>query len=96
MNPDLVVRDREGKPHTVRSDAVNAMLLNEFIKEHQTVQEPKATSEEQQTTIALQEEQIKSVAASLKEQATQIHKLSAQLEMIRATPRVVENQEDCH
>ena len=92
VNPDLVVRDREGKPYTVRYDAVNAMLLNEFIKEHQTVKELKATSEKQQTTIALQEEEIKALTASLKEQATQIHKVSAQLEMIRATPRVVENQ----
>ena len=43
VNPDLVVRDREGKPYTVRYDAVNAMLLNEFLKEHRTVQELKAT-----------------------------------------------------
>jgi hypothetical protein len=40
-NPDLVVRDKEGKPFSVRYDAVNAMLLNEFLKEHQTVQEMK-------------------------------------------------------
>jgi hypothetical protein len=41
INPDLVTRDREGKPKTVRYDAVNAMLLNEFLKEHQTLQELK-------------------------------------------------------
>ena len=41
VNPDLVVRDKEGKPYTVRYEAVNAMLLNEFLKEHQTVQELK-------------------------------------------------------
>jgi trimeric autotransporter adhesin len=92
VNPDLVIRDRDGKPYTVRYDAVNAMLLNEFIKEHQTVQELKATSENQQTTIALQEAQIKSLTASLKEQAAQIHKVNAQLEMIRPTPQVVENR----
>jgi hypothetical protein len=40
-NPDLVVRDDDGKPYTVRYEAVNAMLLNEFLKEHQTVQELK-------------------------------------------------------
>jgi hypothetical protein len=88
VNPDLVIRDRDGKPYTVRYDAVNAMLLNEFIKEHQTVQELKATSENQQTTIALQEAQIKSLTASLKEQAAQIHKVNAQLEMIRPTPQL--------
>ena len=41
VNPDLVVRDEDGKPYTVRSEAENAMLLNEFLKEHQTVQELK-------------------------------------------------------
>src|SRR5262249_7687113 len=41
VNPDLVVRDKEGKPYTVRYEAVNAMLLNEFLKEHRTVQELK-------------------------------------------------------
>jgi hypothetical protein len=41
LNPDLVARDEQGKPYTVRYDAVNAMLLNEFLKEHQTVQELK-------------------------------------------------------
>jgi len=41
VNPDLVIRDREGKPYTVRYDAVNAMLLNEFLKEHRTVEELK-------------------------------------------------------
>ena len=42
VNPGLVVPDKEGKPYTVRYDAVNAMLLNEFLKEHRTVQEQKA------------------------------------------------------
>jgi hypothetical protein len=41
VNPDLVARDEKGKPYTVRYEAVNAMLLNEFLKEHQTVQELK-------------------------------------------------------
>ena len=39
VNPDLVARDKEGKPYTVRYDAVNAMLLNEFLKEHRSVQD---------------------------------------------------------
>ena len=91
-NPDLVVLDKEGKPYSVRYEAVNAMLLNEFLKEHHTVQELKVTAEKQQTTIALQETQIKSLTASLREQAAQIQKVSAQLEMIRPTPQVVENR----
>ena len=45
VNPDLVVRDKEGKPYTVRYEQVNAMLLNEFLKEHRKV-------EKQETTIA--------------------------------------------
>ena len=76
----------------MRYDAVNAMLLNEFLKEHRTVQDLKATAEKQQTTIALQESQIKALTASLREQATQIQKVSAQLETIRPTPQVVENR----
>ena len=85
VNPDLVVRDRDGKPYTVRYEAVNAMLLNEFLKEHRTVQE-------QQSKIALQENQIAALTASLREQATQIQKVSAQLEMIKPAPQVVENR----
>jgi uncharacterized coiled-coil protein SlyX len=92
INPDLIVRDKAGKPFSVRYDQVNAMLLNEFIKEHHTVQDLKATAEKQQATIALQEAQIKSLTASLKEQATQIQKVSAQLEMIKPAPQMVENR----
>ena len=92
VNPDLVVPDRDGKPYTVRYEAVNAMLLNEFLKEHRTVQELKVTAEKQQTTIALQENQIKALTASLREQATQIQKVSAQLETIKPAPQVVENR----
>ena len=52
VNPDLVVRDKEGKPYSVRYDQVNAMLLNEFLKEHQTVQELRSTAVKQEATIA--------------------------------------------
>src|SRR5438874_10690509 len=92
VNPDLVVPDRDGKPYTVRYEAVNAMLLNEFLKEHRTVQDLKVTAEKQQATIALQESQIKALTASLREQATQIQKVSAQLEMIKPAPQMVENR----
>ena len=43
VNPDLVVRDKEGKPYSVRYDAVNAMLPNEFLKEHRKVEKLEAT-----------------------------------------------------
>src|SRR5256712_8901107 len=85
VNPDLVGRDDQGKVNTVRYEAVNAMLLNEFLKEHRTVQELKATVAQQQkefqSTLTEQQKEIKSLTASLKQQASQIRKVSDQLEM---------------
>jgi hypothetical protein len=79
VNPDLVVRDADGKAFTVRYDAVNAMLLNEFLKEHRTVQEMK--------------KEIAVLTATVKEQALQIQKVSAELQMQRpALQRVANNQ----
>ena len=98
VNPDLVVRDKEGKPYTVRYEAVNAMLLNEFLKEHRTVQELKSTAArqeandaKQEATIARQQKQIEALVATVKEQATQIQKVSAQLEASKPAPQVVNN-----
>ena len=84
VNPDLVYRDNDGKIYSVRYEAVNAMLLNEFIKEHRIM-------EKQQATMTSQEAQIKWLTETVKQQATQIQKVSAQVEMIRPTPQVVEN-----
>ena len=72
VNPDLVVRDKEGKPYSVRYDQVNAMLLNEFLKEHRK-------NEEQEKTIAELKSGMTALAAMVKEQASQIQKVSAQL-----------------
>jgi Chaperone of endosialidase len=77
VNPDLVVRDKEGKPYSVRYDQVNAMLLNEFLKEHRKNEE--------------QQKQIEALTAELKEQAAQIQKVSAQLEASKPAPQVVKN-----
>jgi len=85
VNPDLVVRDRDGKPYSVRYDQVNAMLLNEFLKEHKTVQDL-------ETTVARQQKGMETLTAQLKEQAAQIQKISAQLEVNKPTPRVVKNK----
>src|SRR5262249_31788645 len=52
VNPDLVARDDDGKPYTVRYDAINAMLLNEFLKEHRATREERRTVQEQKSTIA--------------------------------------------
>jgi hypothetical protein len=75
VNPDLVARDKEGKPYSVRYDQVNAMLLNEFLKEHNTVQELRR--------------EIAALAATVKEQAAQIQKVSAQIEMNEPASRTV-------
>jgi len=79
VNPDLVVRDKEGKPYSVRYEHVNAMLLNEFLKEHRK-------NEEQEATIAQLKKQIEALAAGLQ-------KVSAQLELKKAAPSVADNDQ---
>ena len=78
VNPDLVIYDNDGKPFTVRYEAVNAMLLNEFLKEHRKVQELEANSVRQQ-------KQIEELIAGLQ-------RVTAQLETNRPTPHVVVNR----
>ena len=72
--------------------AGHPLSMKEVLKERQVVQQLKATTEKQAARIALQEGQIQSLTAALKQQAEQIQKVSAQLEMIRPMPRVVENR----
>jgi hypothetical protein len=95
VDPDLVVRDQEGKPYTVRYDAVNAMLLNEFLKEHQRIEELEFTVAKQKAAIAQQqrefqatttrqENQVREFNATLEEQAAQIQKLSARVQTTKS------------
>jgi uncharacterized coiled-coil protein SlyX len=84
VNPDLIVRDKEGKPYSVRYDQVNAMVLNEFLKEHRTAQEQKATIAELKQNFAQQQKQIEALTAGLQ-------KVSAQLEASKPAPQVVNN-----
>ncbi len=90
VNPDLVVRDKEGKPYSVRYDQVNAMLLNEFLKEHRTVQEQKAIvaqlKQDFQSRLAEQQKQIESLTAGLQ-------KVTAQLELSKAAPQTALNRQ---
>jgi hypothetical protein len=79
VNPDLVVRDDQGKVYTVRYEAVNAMLLNEFLKEHRKVEQLKKDFE---SKIAEQQKQIEALTAGLQ-------KVSAQVEMNRPAPQTV-------
>ena len=87
MNPDLVARDDQGKSYTVRYEAVNAMLLNEFLKEHRKVEEQEATIAELrslmaqqrkdfQSTASEQQKEINVLIASLREQASQIQRVT--------------------
>jgi hypothetical protein len=95
VNPDLVVNGRDGKPYTVRYEAVNAMLLNEFLKEHKKVEKQEATitqlKNDFQTVSTQQRKEIQLLNAQLKEQASQIQKVSAQLEASKPAPQVVNN-----
>ena len=101
MNPDLVVRDKEGKPYSVRYDQVNAMLLNEFLKEHRKVQEQnskiqqqEATITELKSTVAQQQKDIQLTAHQQKQieaLTAGLQKVSAQLEASKPAPQVVNN-----
>ena len=77
VNPALVLSDKEGKPYTVRYEAVNAMLLNEFLKEHRKVEQLEAT--------------VATLITTVKEQAAQIQKVSAQLELRKPIQTLARN-----
>jgi len=84
VNPDLVARDEQGKPYTVRYEAVNTMLLNEFLKDHKKVESlEKAVAEQQKDNAAMR--------SMLKEQAAQIQKVSARLEVTKTEAQTVLN-----
>jgi Chaperone of endosialidase len=95
VNADLVVRDEKGEIYTVRYEAVNAMLLNEFLKEHKKVEKQEATitrlTNDFQTVSTQQRNEIQLLSAQLKEQAAQIQKVSAKLEASKPAPQVVNN-----
>jgi uncharacterized coiled-coil protein SlyX len=105
VNPDLVARDGDGKVYTVRYDAVNVMLLNEFLKEHRKVEEQQATIgrletiaakqeatiTELKSTVAQQQKGLQTVTARLEQQAAQIQKVSAQLEASKPAPQMALN-----
>jgi hypothetical protein len=105
VNPALVARDARGELYTVRYEAVNAMLLNEFLKEHRKVEQQErelrrqkaligclnSTAEKQEANAAQQQKEIQALTVSLKEQACQIQKVSARIEMSNHAARVVVN-----
>jgi hypothetical protein len=105
VNPDLVVHDKEGKPYSVRYDQVNAMLLNEFLKEHKAfVEEQRKVREQEATIIALeskmkkqeviiaqQQAKMETVLARLNEQTAQIQKISAQIGLTKSVTKVADS-----
>jgi uncharacterized coiled-coil protein SlyX len=88
VNPALVLTDKEGKPYTVRYDAVNAMLLNELLKEHRRVKDLESRVATQEAVIAEQQKRMVSVIARLKEQDSKIERLSDQINLVGLAPRV--------
>ena len=89
---DLVAVDANGQLGSAVAAGGGKVSVNQLLQQQQLVQELKATTERQAAVIALQEGQINALTAGLKQQADQIQKVSAQLEMVRPTPRVVENR----
>lgn len=79
VNPALITRDGDGKPYTVRYEAVNAMLLNEFLKEHRKTEKLEAT--------------VANLMATVKEQTAEIQRVSAQLELNKRAPQTVMNNQ---
>jgi hypothetical protein len=93
VNPDLVIRDQQGKPHTVRYEQINAMLLNEFLKEHRQVQILEARVAQEcrdfEMTIKGLKQEMEGLVARLKEQDAKIQKVSAQIELDKPALRTV-------
>src|SRR6187401_2654904 len=85
-NPDLVARDEQGKPYSVRYEAVNAMLLNEFLKEHRKVEEQGATITQLKSTAAKQEASIAEQQKQIEALTVGLQKVSAQLQLSKPAP----------
>ena len=106
VNPDLVVRDKDGKPYSVRYDQVNAMLLNEFLKEHKRVEELnskaakrdatiielKSMVAKQEAMIVRQQKAMEAFTVQLKKQDAEVQKVSAQVQTNKPAPQMVVNR----
>ena len=93
VNRTLVLPDKEGKPYTVRYDAVNVMLLNEFLKEHRKREEQDRKIQDQETTIAELRSEIRSLVATVNEHASELQRVSARLQINKAAAHeIVGNQ----
>jgi Chaperone of endosialidase len=97
VNPDLVVRDSQGEIYSVRYEAVNAMLLNEFLKAHRKMQEQEASITQLKSTVAQQQKDFQAAAAHQQEQiealTADLQRVSAEVEMSRPAPQMVLNDQ---
>jgi trimeric autotransporter adhesin len=89
VNPALVARNPKGQPESVHYEMVNAMLLNEFLKEHKKVEEQACEIHEQKATIGELKEGMEVLTTQLRDQAGQIQKVSAQVELTKPAPQMV-------
>ena len=89
INSALITRDNAGKPETVRYEAINAMLLNEFLKEHRRGEEQDCKIQEQETTIVELRSEMKALAARIRDQASQLQKVSTRLQINDAGTQVI-------
>jgi hypothetical protein len=88
-NPDLVGRNPEGQPESVRYEQINAMLLNEFLKEHRKGEEQDCKIQEQETTITELRSEIRNLAVLVNEQGSELRKVSAQLQIGNAAAQAI-------
>jgi hypothetical protein len=88
VNPDLVGRNPKGEPESVRYEQINAMLLNEFLKEHPRGEEQDRKIQEQETTIAELRSEIRALAETVTQQTSELRKVSASIEMSKSIPQV--------
>jgi septal ring factor EnvC (AmiA/AmiB activator) len=97
VDPALVLTDKEGKPFTVRYEAVNAMLLNEFLKEHKAFLKEQGKVAKQEATITQLKAELQATAARQQKQiemlSAGLQKVNAQLQVSKAAPRTVSNNQ---
>ena len=89
VNPDLVGRNPEGQPESVRYEQINAMLLNEFLKEHRRGEEQDCKIQEQDTMIAVLRSEIRNLATMVSDQASELRNVSAQLQINNAAAQEI-------
>jgi predicted RNase H-like nuclease (RuvC/YqgF family) len=89
VNSDLVGRNREGQPESVRYEQINAMLLNEFLKEHRRGEEQDCKIQKQESTIAELKSEIRNLGTMVSEQTSELRNVSAQLQISHAAAQEI-------